>query len=369
MRMVGRGFSDRQLFIGDRAHITVLSRYDRFLLGIFILSFVAAIIGLQILRIYNIPIFFSAIIASAPLAIVGASYFLIYRKTYLLAIFLLFVLGMILLSVDMNWIFAISTIGIGMFGVLALVSVFQKAIFYPIVASIEYMNIKTKLGLFDRLVSFLFSISGDLDTRNIEIDSNLNRASIPWREVISTMRLSFMAGLFIWIYISMNPSWLSFGSYSNVPVYLFSLMLYIPLLVMPFSIFMSLNVRISTRYRDFRIYDGVKMTLYKMVVPIAAAFIYVLLAVNKNGIQDVVYFILLSAVFNLLINILVCLLFYRVFESGVVNEIRSKWSVFRPMSLTMVVEDGDLSVKEDVPDTPRRDMSDLGVLVFGDSHE
>ena len=367
--MARRWSTGRQTIISEKDHIQVLSSVDKALLIIFAASFIIAILGLQFVSHYGLSIFLSAIIASAPLAIVGVGYCIIYHRKFVLALLLLLILAMLLLSVDINWILALSTISIGLIGMVALVAVFQKAIFYPVVASIEYLNIKSKLRPRDRLVSFLFSISGDLDTRNIEIDHNLSRASVPWREVWSTMGLSFMAGLFIWIYISMNPSWMSFDSFSNVPVYLFSLMLYIPLIVMPFSIFMSLNVRICTKYKDFRIYDGVRMTLYKMVVPILAAFIYVLLAVNNNGIQDVVYFILLSAFFNLIINVLACLIFYKRFEGPVINEIRSKWSVFRPISMTMVIEDENPMVRESVPDTPRRDMSDLGVMEFGDSKE
>ncbi len=367
--MARRGSPDRDIIINEREHIRLLSMIDRILLAIFAASFIIAMLGLQILGRADVSVFVSAVVASSPLAFVGVAYCVCYRKNYLLGLLALSIIGMVILSVDMSWILAVSSIAIGIIGVLALVSIFQKAIFYPVVASIEYLNIKSDLSMFDRMVSFMFSISGDLDTRNIEIDTNLNRASIPWKEVASTMRLSFMAGLFIWIYISMNPSWMTFGSLSDVPVYLFSLMLYIPLMVMPFSIFMSLNVRISTKYKDFKIYDGVKMTLYKMLVPILAAFFYVLVAVNHNGIQAVVYFILLSAFFNLFINTLACLLFYRSFESPVVNEIRSRWSVFRPISMMMVVEDDDPVTKENVPDTPRRDMSDLGVMVFGDSHE
>lgn len=359
----------KQINLRERERIRLLSNADKVLLAIFAVSFILAIVGLQVIRVRGLSVFISAIIASMPLAIVGISYCAHYRKMYMLALWSLAILAMILLSVDISWILAVACISLGLVGLLALVSVFQKAIFFPIVSSIEYLNIKTRLSVFDRLVSFLFSISGDLDTRNIEIDANLNRASIPWREVASTLRLSFMAGLFIWIYISMNPSWFSSDTFANVPVYLFSLMLYIPLLVMPFSIFMSLNVRISTRYRDFKVYDGVKMTLYKMLAPILVAFMYILLAVNNNGIEVVFYFVLFSAVFNLLINLLACLSFYRWFEGGVVNEIRSQWSTFRPVSMMMVVEDENHTIKEEVPDTPRRDLSDLGVMVFDDSQE
>lgn len=353
----------------ERVRVKLLTPFDKILLTVFLLSFVVAIVGMQLIRMSGLSIFVSAISASAPLAFVGITYCLMYRKHGILILLSVLVLALLFLSFDINWIVAIVMIVTGLTGVLALVNVLQKAIFYPVVASIEYLNVKRKLSLRDRLISFLFSISGDIDTRNIDIDSNVNRASVPWSEVASTLRLSFLAGLFIWIYISMNPSWMSFDSFSNVPVYLFSLMLYIPLIVMPFSVFLSLNVRINTKYRDFLIYDGVKMTLYKMVVPVFAAFVYILLAVNDNGFEDVGYFILLSIVFNLLINILACIIFYRWFEGDVVNEIRSKWSTFHPVSMTMVIDDEKPIVKENVPGTPRRDLSDLGVMVFDDSHE
>ncbi|MGN1044860.1 MAG: hypothetical protein ACI4Q9_02750 [Candidatus Methanomethylophilaceae archaeon] len=354
---------------GKRESINLLSNFDRFLLLLFAVSFALCIVAIVLSRVGEQSVIVPATFASAPLAVVGIAYCIYNRKRYVLALAVITPLVMLILNTDFNWILVTVSIMVGLVGVLALVSILQRAIFYPVIASIELINIKGKLTLFDRMISFLFSISGDIDTRNIEIDYNLNRASIPWKEVASTLRISFMAGLFIWIYISMNPSWMSYGSLSSVPVYLFSVMLYIPLIVMPFSIFMSMNARISTRYKDFMIYDGVKMTLYRMVVPVFAAFIYILLAVNESGIMAVIVFITLSVLFNLIINTAACLIFYRWFESSVVNDVRSGWYRFRPYSMTMVIEDEKSVMKEDVPDTPRRDMSDLGVMVFAESQE
>lgn len=367
--MVKRIFSDKSVIIAEREKIRILSPLDRLFLLIFVISFAISIVLIQLLQMTENFGFISAIFISVPLAVVGLSFCVYNKKNYIFIILLFILLISFFLRIDIHRAAVMELTVTSVIGVMVLVSIFQKAIFYPILSSIEYLNIKTRLTLFDRLVSFLFSISGDLDSRNIEINYNLSRASIPWGEVWSTIKISFMAGLFIWIYVSMNPSWMAFDSFANVPVYLFTIMLYIPLIVMPFSIFMSMNVRISTRYKDFKIYDGVKATLFKMVVPIFAAFIYVFLAVNKNGIGEVLYFIVLSILFNLVINIMACLAFYKWFEGPVVNEVRSKWDTFRPVSMMMVVEDENPVVKEDVPDTPRRDLSDLGVMMFGDSME
>ncbi len=176
----------------------------------------------------------------------------------------------------------------------------------------------------------------------------------------------FLIGVFIWIYLSMNPSWMQFDSFANVPVYLFAVMMYIPLIVLPFSIFMSLNVRIETRYRDFKIYDGIKGTLMRMAIPIFAAFMYILVAVNKNGFQDVLGFIVMSVAFNLIITVASCLVYYKGFESDVIDSIISRWSSFRPVQLLMGVKDAEEQIKEEVPGTPVRDYSDMGELVFPD---
>ena len=121
---------------------------------------------------------------------------------------------------------------------------------------------------------------------------------------------------------------------------------------------------IETRYRDFKIYDGIKGTLKRMAVPIFAAFMYILVAVNKNGILDVLSFISISVVFNFFICMFACLIYYKGFESDIVDDIIAQWRDFRPVQMLMNVEQIENDIKEDVPDSPARDYSDLGELVF-----
>jgi hypothetical protein len=248
--------------------------------------------------------------------------------------------------------------------VVQLVAVLQRFLFYRVVASIEYLNVREKLTLWDKAVAFLFNISNDLDTRNLEIDENIKRASLPWNEIWASMKISFLIGVFIWIYISMNPSWMEFDSLNNVPVYLFAVMMYIPVIVLPFSIFMSLNVRIETRYRDFKVYEGIKGTLMRMAIPVFAAFMYIVAAVNNNGFIEVLSFIAISVVINFLICMIACIIYYTGFESGIVDSIILKWKEFRPVQMMMSVKDPDKVMKEEVPDTPARDYTDFGELVF-----
>ena len=357
--------TDRFLF--ERKKIDLLTGTDRLAVLIFFISLVASLgawaAGMHFLDMgmMELPMFITM-----PLVAVGAYEMILSRRWIYLIVVIVLTVALFAARVDIGIIGVLALISVGIIGAVALVAVIQRAMFYRVVASVEYLNVNEHLTLWDRVVAFAFDISGDLDTRNLEINENVKRASLPWTEIWSSMKISFLIGVFIWIYLSLNPSWMQLESFSSVPVYLFAVMMYIPLIVLPFSIFMSLNVRIETRHRPFRIYDGIKATLMRMAIPVFAAFMYILVAVNKNGFQDVLGFIALSVVFNLFICVLACFVYYRQFESRVIDSIISRWNSFRPVPLLMGVKSREENIKENVPGTPRRDYSDMGELVFPD---
>ncbi|MDR1690971.1 MAG: oxidoreductase [Candidatus Methanoplasma sp.] len=262
-------------------------------------------------------------------------------------------------------VFFVFSLIIGAAGVVALVDALQRAIFYRILRAIEYANVKKKLAFIDKLVIFLFNVPEDLDTRNITMDYELSRTKIPWREVGNSISMGLMVGMFIWIYISMNPTFMNLSSVSSVPLLMFTLILYIPVLVMPWSIFRSLNVRIETKYRDFKVYNGIKATLQRMAVPVIAALFFVLVAINTSDIVTVLYYIFLSAAMIVVILTLVSLLYYWVFEAVTINDIISKWKMFRPVPVFVGLESMDPKApRDDLPGTPKRDKNDFGKLTL-----
>lgn len=357
-----RDNTDKVLF--ERKKISLIRPEDSLTALLFLVSLIASIIaGAVCLKVFDMAVLEMSVMITIPLVVLGVFHIIRSRWWYLLIVIGISV-AMILSHVDYVWIVALALISVGIVGVVELVALIQRAIFYRVVSSVEFLNVKTDLTPWDRIVAFVFNISGDLDTRNLQINENINRASTPWGEVWSSLKISFQIGIFIWIYISMNPSWMQFESLSSVPVYMFCVMMYIPVLVLPFSVFMSLNVRIETKYRDFRIYDGIKGTLLRMAVPIFAAFMYILLAVNDNGYEDVLAFIFLSLVFNFLISMAACVVYYRGFEARILTDIVSKWNEFRPVRILMGIDSTEGGEKENVPDTPRRDYSQMGELVF-----
>lgn len=364
MSVIKRNDSTEKILF-ERKRIDITAPDDRFTVLIFALSLAAsAVAAILCIEFLELPTLELSLFATMPLVVLGAFHIIRSKYRFYLIIVAAAVGAMFYFGVSHVIIMAMAMISVGIAGAVQLVAVLQRFLFYRVVSSIEYLNVRENLSFWDRSVAFLFNISGDLDTRNLEIDENIKRASLPWNEIWASMKISFLIGVFIWIYISMNPSWMEFDSLNNVPVYLFAVMMYIPVIVLPFSIFMSLNVRIETRYRDFKVYEGIKGTLMRMAIPVFAAFMYIVAAVNNNGFIEVLSFIAISVVINFLICMIACIIYYTGFESGIVDSIILKWKEFRPVQMMMSVKDPDKVMKEEVPDTPARDYTDFGELVF-----
>lgn len=294
------------------------------------------------------------------------------RSTILLivvvaALVVLHYMGIINLTATI--LFFILFILIGGTGVVAMVEAIQRATFYKVVHSIEYMNVKSRMSIFDKIVSFIFNVPEDLDTRNITMNYNLQRTSIPWKEMTQTILMALMLGMVIWIYMSMNPSFMNpeiYESTSSVPIYMFSLILVIPLIVLPFTIFKSLDVRVETNYRAFHIHSGALETIKRMALPIGATLIFVLLAINTAEPKMVLSFIGVSALAIIFVVGYICVLYYTTNERPLVKDIVAKWRVFRPVPIFIRLYENERPHAKDqeLPGTPERDTSEFGELTL-----
>ena len=343
--------------------ISLLRPFDKY-------TIMAALLGFAISFAYGIyQITFSHSLIydvvpwlTLPFFICGLMYY-VRVKYWVLLIFIAVGVAMWLLNVPQAAIYLLMFVLVGSAGVVTLVDAIQRLIFYRALRSIEYLNIKNKLTFLDRAVAFMFNVPEDMDTRNVTMDHDLSRTKIPWRDVRDTVMLGLMVGLFIWIYLSMNPSFMNLTTESSIPLFVFALILYIPVIVLPWSIFRSLNVRIETNYRDFNIYNGIKATLQRMAVPVVGALFFVLIAINTSNIVTVAYYIGLSALMIVVIVALVSILYYWLFELVTVNDVISKWKMFRPVPVFVGLKNEEKKRSlDDVPGTPRRSKDDYGDL-------
>ena len=358
--------------------LDLLGQYDRLILLVFTIAFLACITGMIVMVSMGIAILKSAMLLTAPFFLLGLMWYNHTKKWSTLIIILVISVALYLylhysngfyfssqfyLEGDFLFLFAIDFIFVGSVGVASFVSALQRLIFYRVITIIQGMNIKDKMNRREKLVAFFFNVPNDIDTRDLTMDYNLKRASVPWHEIWETMTLSLMIGMFLWIYISLSPNFGTDAFAQGMPVYIFAIVLYIPVIVMPWSIFNALHVRVKTKYRDFSLYEGIKGTIKRMVLPMFAALMYVLIAIQENDIKAVLMFIGISIIMIIVVIVFTSGIYYAYFENKLVDDIVSKWKIFRPVDLLMTVGD-EAEKKKDLPGTPKRDMNDYGELTF-----
>ncbi|MCL1984783.1 MAG: hypothetical protein FWG58_05250 [Methanomassiliicoccaceae archaeon] len=346
--------------IRKNAHVSELSlvrKNDKLIMFIFLFSMAVCVLFLaSLLYMRTVEMIAALILVSVPFFIVGLVTYVGERmwKALLAAIAIIALLFFI--DLPLTVMFFVGFLMVGCVGVVSVAALFQRALFFSVISAVEYMNIKDKLSLWERLVSFAFNIPPHIDTRKITMEYNLKRSGIPVKEMMQTMSFAFLVGLMLWIYLSMNPALSDIGLF-EAPIYVFSLVMFIPLLVLPFTPFKSLNVRIETNYRPFSLYSGIFETLRRMAVPVFAVFLFILVAVSKLPLMTVAGFIASSVAFNMVVVAASAIIFYLFFESAFVDDAVAKWKIFRPVRLDMELEYEERTEDDgDLPGTPERDL-------------
>lgn len=343
--------------------ISLMRSFDKTVLIVWLLALIASFAGVfYSVNYQDMETYMAVRYISIPFMVVGGLY-MIYKKNPLPAIIIVAIVAVLYFAkVDSSYSYFIAGIVLGSIGVACVACALQRIIFYRTMQRVRYLNVKEKLSIGDRLVAFMFNVPPDLDTRNLEIDPPVLTKKFPWKDMGSTIMLSLVIGLFFWIYVSMNPAFMNAPDFSDVPLFFFTVILYIPVIVLPFSVFRSVNARIGTNYRDFKLYNGAVATIQRMAVPIAAAFLYVLLALNDNDPAQVLKFIALSLVTIFVVVALTSMVYYYTMEASIVSDIGSRWKIFMPVPLLVSLKEEDPEKTSEVPGTPVRDESDLGDL-------
>ena len=347
------------------AHVSQLSLVrndDRTMLYIFLISLAVCVAMFFALTITStLEIGWALMLISVPFFVMGLITYAQKGMWKSLIVILIISAALLYFYVAPLVMFFVAFLLVGCVGVVSVAVVLQRYVFFSVISSVEYINVKSKLSLWERLVIFAFNIPPDIDTRKITMDHNLKRSGIPFREMLETMFFAFLVGVALWINLSMNPAFMTDIRLYEAPIFVFSLIMFIPLIVLPWTPFKSLNVRITTGYRDFSLYGGAVETLRRMAIPVFAVFVFIMVAVNRTSLAVVIGFIASSVVFNMIVVAASAVIYYLLFESSFVDDAAIKWKIFRPIPISTDLSDNDVSAIE-LPGTPARDLSDIGEM-------
>lgn len=315
-------------------------------LFLMVLTFIATVI---LVTFTDITVYRGMPILAIPFFVTGVIKYISERRWIAaLAVFVMTVVAYVfdpVYAVFMLYVFVCAE------GVAVVVEIIQRLIFYRFLTTVEMVNVKGKLTLMDHVILFLFNIPPDIDTRRITMDTSVRRDRIPWLDMAQTMVIALVLCVFLWIYMFLNPAF--YVNTTGIPIHTFTIILYIAVLVMPWTIFNSLDVRITTDYRDFRLFSGLLETMKRMFLPSVAALFFLGIALSVGGFTF--YYIGMSIVMIVVIIAFTSAMYYTRNEASVVRDIVSKWRVFHPADIYSGYDGTVRSGDGDFPGTPRRD--------------
>ena len=345
--------------------IHLLSRSDKITAVAFIVMFFISLVAYWFVWHNSDFTMYTALpIMAMPFFVIGIVYYFVSRRFF--AALAIVVISSLAYLVSPTSVLFIVYLLVCTEGVAQIVEIIQRFTFYRVLDTIEHVNVKKKMSLFDRGVVFIFNIPVDLDTRNLDIDRNIVRNKLPWKDMFGSILLALLFCIFLWIYMFLNPSF-EMGV-EGVPIYTFTIVLYLAAGVLPWTIFSSLNVRIGTEYRDFKIYSGFLETFKKMFLPAFAALIFLIGAVSAS--PENFFYVGVSLVMIIVMILFTSVMYYTINEMAVVNDILDNWDKFHPSTLySDYSEEKKSSFDDGVPGTPRRNPADCFITdVKGRSH-
>lgn len=330
-----------------------LMRASDIRLGLIFLGFLVAsiLVTSALVVLHGMSVYDVMGIMSIPFIVLGIIYF-IFNHKYLTGVAVLVATIACWILYPLSAVFVIYLF-VCVEGVVLMVEIIQRRTFYEIMHIVECLNTKSKLNYKDRLVKFFFNISSDLDTRDIRIDNSINRNRLPWRDVFLTFWFMLLFCMLLWINVFLDPSF-SIAT-SGVPTYTFTIILYLALIVMPWSILSTLNARVVTQYRDFKLYNGLAGTIKRMIVPVFALLLLTLFVMLET--PDQIYYIGMSLAMAAVMCVFTSIIYYTENEMVVVNDILDQWGNTHPTHVYSGYNPQRQGYDE-VPGTPKRDPMD-----------
>ena len=237
-------------------------------------------------------------------------------------------------------------------GVAYLSSVVQRMLFFRVYRRAELYGIKKKPAMSDRVIGFVFGLSGSMDTTRLTADPHIHRNRIPWSDIFGTTMLALFVSMFVWIVVALTHAFdgMSMEVFLAVSV----MAVFAVMSALPWVVVRSVDARIGPDEDSFRLYDGLSGTVARMAVP---TVLVLAISIVTYGIRiDVFGAVAMSIAAVLAVSAVSSMVYYSRYESGLVNGIASYWSDYRPGDVPKESGGRHLpSLDDGVPGTPERD--------------
>jgi len=221
------------------------------------------------------------------------------------------------------------------FGMIGVLSALERGIIPEILCHVSKItsNIsdskkkkdrKTFLGYY--VLRWLFIIPDVLNTKTLNIHYRKPSKQFPWSTLKKAMMWQLLLGVVVIIYISLNPFFLESISFQNLFTLATNITLFIPLIILPWFIFLELDARIKGPVKDFQMYSGIAYRMYRTFVTLGTIIIIIRLALKNVNPREVMMALPIYYVFFIIIVFFLTFVYFNYFEKDLAKDIANRYT-------------------------------------------
>ncbi len=239
-----------------------------------------------------------------------------------------FIIGLISSVLGLNLIyFFLLVMGFGIVGLLsAVIRASTPKLLEDIKGITKNLDAETKdediaLYLKCRVIAWLFAIPPYLDTVTLSVKKPARDIKFPKDKFKTAIMWEVFLCLILAVNISLNPILLEHFSLNELFSITSSLAIFIPMIVLPWFVFLKLEAEIDGPARDFNLYEGMKNRVLSLLVATGTIITFVRLSYGR--IDPRIFVVsLLGYLFGILIlTVLYTFVYFNHFWEDLINDV------------------------------------------------
>ncbi|UCG70021.1 MAG: hypothetical protein JSV09_03125 [Thermoplasmata archaeon] len=174
-------------------------------------------------------------------------------------------------------------------------------------------------------LGWAFDIPDVLDTKTLTINPGEPKQKLPWPIFKQAIIWQIFFGIVIVIYISFSPFLLDLMDMMSLFNIASNISTFIPLLVLPWFIYLRLDAKIKGPVKDFKLFDGLKSRMLQTIVAFGTILIIVRIALKHPGFWGVIQSFIGFFMFFFAGILIFTFVYFNYFENDLAEDIVRKY--------------------------------------------
>ena len=174
-------------------------------------------------------------------------------------------------------------------------------------------------------LAWAFGIPDVLDTRTLTINEIKRRHKFPWSAFKKAMFWQLFFSLVIVVYISFSPFLWDFADMQDLFGNSSTGTAFIPFLIIPWFIYLRLDVKIKGPVKDFHVFDGLSSRMFQTIVAFGTILLLIRMALKNPAILQVMYSFVIFFIFFFAGIFIVTFVYFNYFEDDLAQDISRRY--------------------------------------------